>query len=64
MDGEHIEMVVGGWSSTSLRKEALDELVRMREELAVLREQVADMKDLKVLSVSCPRCGLTFSEVL
>jgi len=38
MDGEHIEMIVGGWSSTSLRESALSELASMREELASLRQ--------------------------
>ena len=38
MDGEHIEMIVGGWSSTSLRESALSELASMREELANLRQ--------------------------
>ena len=38
MDGEHIEMIISGWSSTELREKALTELGNMREELYVLRQ--------------------------
>ena len=38
MDGEHIEMIISGWSSTELREKALTELGNMREELYILRQ--------------------------
>ena len=45
MEGEHIEMIIGGWSSSELREKALTELVEMREKLAC---QLSDLSKYEV----------------
>ena len=45
MEGEHIEMIIGGWSSSELREQALTELVEMREKLAC---QLSDLSKYEV----------------
>lgn len=45
MEGEHIEMIIGGWSSSELREKALTELVEIREKLA---RQLSDLSKYEV----------------
>lgn len=45
MEGEHIEMIIGGWSSSELREKALTELVEIREKLAC---QLSDLSKYEV----------------
>ena len=56
MDGEHIEMIISGWSSTELREKALVELGRMREELYVLRQFTRGLTPRALDGATCPCC--------
>ena len=59
MDGEHIEMIISGWSSTELREKALTELGNMREELYVLRQLASGLTKRVPDVVRCSACQST-----
>lgn len=59
MDGEHIEMIISGWSSTELREKALTELGNMREELYILRQLASGLTKRVPDVVRCAACQST-----
>ncbi len=59
MDGEHIEMIISGWSSTELREKALTELGNIREELYVLRQLASGLTKRVPDVVRCAACQST-----